>query len=138
MCLSAQTPNIEGDRLPPDSYLLVLVSPCSVSLSVSLSSPQITPAALSGYCRMIFLFPDWFKLISSWFDSLFINHLGFHRKLQFMASPTQTALLHQYMLAWFKSRGGFLTAASAVLSRPQRRNHTQQVESVRNQDWGAS
>lgn len=30
VCLSAQTPNIEGDRLPPDSYLLVLVSLCSV------------------------------------------------------------------------------------------------------------
>lgn len=33
---SAQTPNIEGDSLPPNSYLLVLVSLCSVELSVSL------------------------------------------------------------------------------------------------------
>lgn len=30
VCLSAQTPNTERDRLPPDSYLLVLVSLCSV------------------------------------------------------------------------------------------------------------
>lgn len=29
VCLSAQTPNTERDRLPPDSYLLVLVSLCS-------------------------------------------------------------------------------------------------------------
>lgn len=27
---SSQTPNTEGDSLPPDSYLLVLVSLCSV------------------------------------------------------------------------------------------------------------
>lgn len=41
VCLSAQTPNIEGDRLPPDSYLLVLGSLCSVSLSVCLPLPKL-------------------------------------------------------------------------------------------------
>lgn len=30
VCSSAQTPNIEGDSLPPHSYLLVLVSLCSI------------------------------------------------------------------------------------------------------------
>lgn len=41
VCLSAQTPNTEGDRLPLDSYLLVLVSLCCVYLSVSLPLPKL-------------------------------------------------------------------------------------------------
>lgn len=45
VCLSAQTPNIEGDKLPPDSYLLVLVSGYCLTFCLS-SSPQITPGGL--------------------------------------------------------------------------------------------
>lgn len=46
VCLSAQTPNIEGDRPPPDSNLLVLVSVLRLTFCLS-SSPQITPGGLS-------------------------------------------------------------------------------------------
>lgn len=88
-CLSAQTPNIEGDKLPPDSYLLLLVSQCSKFLSLFFSPNYPWRSEQEGkhnhwekahstqlvIVRSVFwLFPPLFICDSC--DSSFVSHLA--------------------------------------------------------------